>query len=120
MRSSQKKKAEGIVTDQDAKFAFNLIWKAAADGDLDMVRILHREGQSLDQQTQFKMNTALHLAVMNKHHLIVRYLVESGASTTIANKGIFIASTATIAGRTALDEAKLVNVTLINNILLGK
>ncbi len=87
MRNSQNKKADEIVTDQDTKFAFNLIWKAAADGNLDMVRILHREGQDLDQQTQFKRNTALHLAVMNKHHLIVRYLVESGASTTIPNKG---------------------------------
>jgi len=90
MKNSQKKMASEIVSDQDCKFAFNLIWKAAADGDLDMVRIIHREGQPIDQQTQFLMNTALHLAIVNKHHLIVRYLVESGASTTIANKGIFL------------------------------
>jgi len=87
MRNSQNKKAEEIVTDPDVKFAFNLIWKAAAEGDLDMVRILHREGQSLDQETWFKKNTALHLAVINRHNLIIRYLIESGASTTIQNAG---------------------------------
>eukprot|EP00826_Nyctotherus_ovalis_P035538 TRINITY_DN3059_c0_g3_i1.p1 TRINITY_DN3059_c0_g3~~TRINITY_DN3059_c0_g3_i1.p1 ORF type:complete len:647 (+),score=188.11 TRINITY_DN3059_c0_g3_i1:169-2109(+) len=87
MRNSQNKKAEEIVTDPDVKFSFNLIWKAAAEGNLDMVRILHREGQSLDQQTWFKKNTALHLAVMNRHNLIIRYLIESGASTSIQNSG---------------------------------
>ncbi len=63
MKNSQNKKAEEIVTDQETKFAFHLIWKAATDGDLDMMRILHREGQVLDQQTQFKRNTALNLVL---------------------------------------------------------
>jgi len=89
MKNSQNKKAEEIVTDQDVKFAFNLIWKAASNGNLDMVRILHRQGQDIDEQTQFKKNTALHLAVINRHNLIIRYLLENGASSEIRNYSNF-------------------------------
>ena len=122
MKNSQNKKAYEIVTDQDTKFAFNLIWKAAADGNLDMVRILHREGQDIDQQSQFKKNTALHLAVMNRHNLIIRYLLENGASTGLKNKCKFVLTI--IVNRTPLDQAKITarkaGVPLIKDIYFGK
>jgi ankyrin repeat protein len=63
MKNTQNKKAEEIVTGPDVKFSFKLIWQAAAKGDLDTVRILHREGQPLDEPTHAKMNTALHLVL---------------------------------------------------------
>lgn len=54
-------------------------------GDLDMVRILLREGQEINEQSQFKKNTALHLAAANGHILIVKYLVQEKADAAIKN-----------------------------------
>ena len=50
------------------------------------MRNLHREGQDLNEQTQFDGNTALHIATQQEHMLIVRYLVENGADVSIVNK----------------------------------
>ena len=55
---------------------------------------------------------------MNKHHLIVRYLVESGAATNIPNIGN-IAGLIFLDNKTALDIAKTVKVPLINSILFN-
>lgn len=62
------------------------IWHACANGQLDVVRILLREGQRVDQQSQFNENTPLHIAARNGHFLIAKYLIENQANPTITNK----------------------------------
>ena len=57
------------------------IWKACKDGDLDMVRIMIREGQNINQQTQNKGNTPIHRAAKNGHYLIVKLLLELNADS---------------------------------------
>jgi len=74
MRNSQSKKAFEIISDQPTKLAINSnsffgffwnldldIWNASKKGDLDIVRILHREGQDINQQSVFLKNSALHI-----------------------------------------------------------
>ena len=70
----------------ETKLGFRIVWRAARDGDLDMVRILIREGQDPDEQTQELRNTPIHLACQNGHFLIVRFLQELGADCTLLNK----------------------------------
>ena len=62
------------------------IWRACRDGDLDLVRILIREGQDMNEQTQQLKNTPLHIAARHGHFLIVKYLVEAGANPSITNR----------------------------------
>ena len=62
------------------------IWKACHDGELDLVRIILREGQDINEQTHEYMNTPLHIAAANGHYLIVKYLVEAGANPILTNK----------------------------------
>ena len=61
------------------------IWKASKDGNLDMVRMMIREGQNMLQQTYNEGNTPMHIAARNGHYLIVKYLIELGATTVITN-----------------------------------
>lgn len=61
-RNSQNKVAFNICKNPETKLGFRIIWRAATIGDLDMVRILIREGQNINEQTQAKRNTPLHLA----------------------------------------------------------
>jgi len=61
-----------------------------------MVRILLREGQDINEQTQEMRNTSLHLAAQNGHFLIVRLLVDLGADKSVINKN----------GKTPLDLAE--------------
>lgn len=44
MKNSQNKVAFNICATPPTKLGFRIIWKAAKEGDLDMVRILIREG----------------------------------------------------------------------------
>jgi ankyrin repeat protein len=67
------------------KEGFKIIWSAARDGNLDLVRILIREGQDANEQTQDQKNTAIHLAAKNGHILIVKYLIEQKASVKLVN-----------------------------------
>jgi len=67
-------------------FIFLDIWKACKDGDLDMVRIMIREGQSVVEPTQEYGNTPMHIAARNGHYLIVKYLIDSEAPVTSTNK----------------------------------
>jgi hypothetical protein len=48
-RNSQNKTAFNISKNPETKLGFRIIWKAAKEGDLDMVRILAREGQRLEE-----------------------------------------------------------------------
>ena len=50
-----------------------------------MVRIMIREGQNINQQTQNKGNTPIHIAAKNGHYLIVKLLLELNADSTIVN-----------------------------------
>ena len=67
------------------KYNFVDIWKACKDGNLDMVRMMIREGQDKEQQTYNEGNTPIHIAARNGHYLIVKYLIELGAQTNIVN-----------------------------------
>ncbi len=55
------------------------IWRACRDGDLDQVRILIREGQQPNEQSQKFKNTPLHIAAKHGHVLIVKFLLSQGA-----------------------------------------
>lgn len=50
-----------------------------------MVRIMIREGQDKNQQTQNFGNTPMHIAARNGHYLIVKYLLDIGSSHNITN-----------------------------------
>jgi ankyrin repeat protein len=62
------------------------IWRACRDGELDLVRVIIREGQDVNEQTQYLKNTPLHIAAFNGHYLIVKYLLEQGANPIITNR----------------------------------
>lgn len=85
MRSSQNKTPLHICKNPQSKKAFDHIWRAAKEGDLDLVRVLLREGQDINEQTQAMKNTPLHMAAKHGHLLIVKFLLENGAHPQIAN-----------------------------------
>lgn len=85
MRSSQEKLPFHIAKDDQVKKAFSQIWRACKDGDLDLVRILIREGQQVNEQTQKFKNTSIHIASKHGHILIVKFLISQGAQLNIAN-----------------------------------
>jgi hypothetical protein len=49
--NSQAKTALNICKNPATKLGFRIIWKAAKEGDLDMVRILIREGADFNEAT---------------------------------------------------------------------
>ena len=51
-----------------------------------MVRILLREGQDVNEQTQQERNTPLHLAAQNGHILIVMFLLDMNANHAEKNR----------------------------------
>ena len=81
--NSQNKTAFNICKNPPTKLGFRIIWKAAKEGDLDMVRILIREGADINAVTQDLRNSPLHLAAQHGHILIVKYLLELDASTVL-------------------------------------
>ena len=101
-RNTQKRTAFIIAKSDAVKKAFNRklyfffmiiylifysdIWKAAKDGDLDMVRIqLRQHPDELIGRTKYRGNTPMHMAAQNGHYLIVKFLLERGADSTITN-----------------------------------
>lgn len=50
-RNSQNKIAFNVCKNPETKLGFKIIWSAARDGNLDMVRILIREGQDPNEKT---------------------------------------------------------------------
>ena len=75
LRSTQNKLAFNLCKSDECKWAFNNIWRACKVGDLDMVRILLREGEEVNELSQFLQNTGLHIAAQNGHVLIFKYLL---------------------------------------------
>jgi ankyrin repeat protein len=61
------------------------IWKSCKKGDLDMTRIMIREGQHVNEKTQQHGNSALHIAARYGHYLIVKYLLDIGAAISQTN-----------------------------------
>ena len=76
VKNSQGKTAFIIAKNDAVKKAFNHIWKSCKIGDLDMVRVLLREGEDENRKTQDNENTPMHVAAYNGHYLIVKYLME--------------------------------------------
>ena len=62
------------------------IWKSCKEGNLDMTRIMIREGQDVNEKTQEKGNSALHIAARNGHYLIVKYLLDIGTEIMQTNE----------------------------------
>ena len=50
-RNSQNRVAFNIAKNPETKLGFRIFWSAARDGDLDLVRILLREGQDINEQS---------------------------------------------------------------------
>lgn len=100
-RNSQNKVAFNVCKNPETKHGFRIIWRAARDGDLDLVRILIREGQDPNEQTQAQKNTSLHLACQKGHFLIARLLVDLGADRALLNRS---GKTALICAEESLDE----------------
>ena len=50
-----------------------------------MTRIMIREGQNINEKTQTEGNSPLHIAARNGHYLIVKYLMEIGATVAQVN-----------------------------------
>lgn len=91
VRTTQNKLAFNLCKSDDCKKAFQHIWRACKNGDLDMVRVLIREGQDVNEQTQTLRNTPLHIAAKHGHFLIVKFLMEHGALVNYANANGFSA-----------------------------
>jgi hypothetical protein len=54
---------------------------AAAEGHVNMLRMLIESQANVDQPSEKENRTALHFAVINKSHEAVRYLIDVGART---------------------------------------
>ena len=79
-----------IDSDRTKSFENELysIWEAAKDNNLKVLSKLIYELKYYDinEQTIFKGNTALHIAVKNKAEKVVLYLILNGADKSIKNK----------------------------------
>jgi len=85
VRSTQNKLAFNLCKSDTCKKAFDHVWRACKLGDLDLVRVLIREGQDVNEQTQMLKNTPLHIAAKHGYLLIVKFLVDNGALVNFAN-----------------------------------
>lgn len=85
-RNSQNKLPIEITRDPSVKPYFVSLWHAAKKGDLDMTRLLLNAGEEINDQSKFLKLTALHMAVLNNHYLLVRLLLEKGADPSIRNE----------------------------------
>ena len=84
-RNSQNKLPKDILRDQNLKCYLFSIFHHAKEGNLDMTKNLLKEGQNVNEQTQYLKNTALHLAVLNAHYLEVKLLIKNGADPLLEN-----------------------------------
>ena len=86
MRNSQNKLPIEIVRDPSVKPYFFTLWHAAREGNLDLTKNLLNEGEDINEQSHFELNTPLHLAVLNNHYLEVRLLLENNCIPNIKNR----------------------------------
>ena len=86
MRNSQNKLPIEIIRDPSIKHYFYTLWHAAREGNLDLTRNLLNEGEDVNEQSHFELNTPLHLAVLNNHYLEVKLLIENNAIPDAKNK----------------------------------
>ena len=77
MKNSQNKLPIEIVRDPTVKPYFYTLWHAAREGNLDLTKNLLNEGEDINEQSHFELNTPLHLAVINNHYLEVKLLIEN-------------------------------------------
>ena len=86
MKNSQNKYPIEIVRDPSVKPYFYTLWHAAREGNLDLTKNLLNEGEDINEQSKFELNTPLHLAVLNDHYLEVRLLIENNCIPDMKNK----------------------------------
>ena len=86
MKNTQNKLPVEIVRDPSVKHYFYSLWHAAREGNLDLTRNLLNEGENINEQSHFELNTPLHLAVINNHYLEVRLLIENNCIPDMKNK----------------------------------
>ena len=86
MKNTQNKLPVEIVRDPTVKPYFYTLWHAAKEGNLDLTRNLLNEGEDINEQSRFELNTPLHLAVINNHYLEVKLLIENNCVPNIKNK----------------------------------
>ena len=86
MKNSQNKYPIEIVRDPSVKPYFYTLWHAAREGNLDLTKNLLNEGEDINEQSKFELNTPLHLAVLNNHYLEVRLLIENNCIPDMKNK----------------------------------
>jgi len=85
-RNSQNKIAFNICKNPETKTGFRIIWIAARDGNLDLVRVLAREGKPKNAPTFHLGMTPLHLAAKKGHILIVNFLLNEGVPQDPKNR----------------------------------
>jgi ankyrin repeat protein len=69
------------------KKPFENVFLAAKDGDVNVVRKIVSENPKLkDETTPIRKRTLLIFAVLNRHILVVKYLVEAGAEVDYRDK----------------------------------
>jgi len=86
MQNSQGKVPKEIAPSETIKFQFHTIWKAAYDGNLDVLRRLHRFGEDINAQTPIYRSTPLIIATQRHHILVVKYLLDNGASRELRDE----------------------------------
>ena len=86
MKNSQNKLPIEIVRDPSVKPYFYTLWHAAREGNLDLSKNLLNEGENINEQSHFELNTPLHLAVINNHYLEVKLLIDNNCIPNIKNK----------------------------------
>ena len=86
MKNSQNKLPIEIVRDPTIKPYFYTLWHAAREGNLDLTKNLLNEGEDINEQSHFELNTPLHLAVINNHYLEVKLLIDNNCIPNIKNK----------------------------------
>ncbi len=79
-------RAEGSTPNtHDEKYVYPL-HKAAAEGEMDVVRALVEKGADVNVRTRDTEDTPLHLAIANGRRGVAEYLVSRGARIDIAGK----------------------------------
>ena len=85
MKNSQARTPINLVQGEGMKQAFNSLWKAAHDGDLDQARLLLRRGSSVNMVTESHRSTPIMLAVRRNNVLMVKFLLENRADPTLVD-----------------------------------